>query len=58
MKVIPKVFRTTYRDSFVLMRMASMIRMMEGVKNAELMQGTEPHAKVPDTFKGGRPCFY
>ena len=38
-----KIFPNTYRDSVLLMKMASMVRNMDGVKNAEVMVATEPN---------------
>lgn len=38
-----KVFRNTYRDSFLLMKMATTLRKMAGVRNAEVMQATTPN---------------
>lgn len=43
MVILSKVFRNTYRDSYLLMKMATAIRGREGVRNAEVMQATEPN---------------
>jgi FdrA protein len=43
MTLLSKVFPNTYRDSVLLMKIASLVRSMEGVENAEVMMGTEPN---------------
>jgi FdrA protein len=46
MLLVSRVFANTYRDSYVLMRIASLIRKMAGVTNAEVMMATEPNKGV------------
>lgn len=46
MVVLSKVFPNTYRDSVLLMKMASMVRNMDGVENAEIMVATEHNKDI------------
>jgi FdrA protein len=46
MIVRAKVFRNTYRDSVLLMKMASKVRNMDGVENAEVMVATGPNKAI------------
>lgn len=46
MVIVSKVFLSSYRDSVVLMRIASMIRDIEGVLNAEVMMATDSNKEV------------
>jgi len=43
---VSKVFSNTYRDSVLLMRIASKIREKEGIKNAEIIMATPINKKV------------
>ena len=44
--LISKVFSNSYRDSVMLMRMAGMIRQLEGVENAEVMIATDANKTI------------
>jgi FdrA protein len=46
MVVLTKVLRNTYRDSVLLMKMASRVRDMDGVENAEVMVATESNKAI------------
>lgn len=62
MKLISKVFANSYRDSVLLMKIASRVRMIEGVDNAEVMVATEANKLIleengllTDAVKNARP---
>ena len=62
MIVLTKVFRNTYRDSVLLMKMASKVRSIDGVENAEVMVATGPNKAIlcqtplfTDEAKGAGP---
>lgn len=46
MVIKSKVFRNTYRDSILLMKIASMVKEKTRVKNVELILATEPNKNV------------
>lgn len=46
MTTLSKIFPNTYRDSFVLMKVATLIRQLEGIRNAEVMQATPANKQL------------
>ena len=41
-----KIFPDTYRDSFLLMKVATLIRQLDGIRNAEVMQATPANKQL------------
>jgi FdrA protein len=46
MTTISKIFPDTYRDSFLLMKVATFIRQLDGIRNAEVMQATPANKQL------------
>jgi FdrA protein len=46
MTTLSKIFPNTYRDSFLLMKVATLIRQLDGIRNAEVMQATPANKQL------------